>query len=367
MDRSPPPSNFEPTPLPRDPFVFVRVVAALAQAATVLLTWELWQARRDPPTLPMTSLLAMDIDFGPAMLLSLAAALVRPRWGVPAHTVVAAVSMLADQTRIQPQVVSHAILLWGTLGPVSLAHLARTHLVALWFYAGFWKLTSPGFVDGNALWILSRLAPGATPIEARWFATAIFATELSVAALVVFVRTRKAGAWLAYAMHVGILALLSPLVCNVNSSVWPWNVSLAVAALAYFAGWTESPRAAFARLPRWAMGSVAFLAVAPLSHAFGLCDAYLAHSLYANHVPLAVIESRDGTQRVPEAETTGRLNAPLPPERRLYRAYFTRVARPGDRLTIRDPRWWWRVRGREIEVTEAPLGSTTTAPGGTRR
>ena len=36
---------------------------------------------------------------------------------------------------------------------------------------------------------------------------------------------------------------------------------------------------------------------------------------------------------------------PLPPEHRLFEQYFRLTCQPGDEMTIRDTRWWFRVQG----------------------
>ncbi len=39
------------------------------------------------------------------------------------------------------------------------------------------------------------------------------------------------------------------------------------------------------------------------------------------------------------------LNVAIPPEHRLFEAYFNQVAEPGEKLIIEDPRWWARFQG----------------------
>jgi hypothetical protein len=59
--------------------------------------------------------------------------------------------------------------------------------------------------------------------------------------------------------------------------------------------------------------------------------------LYSDHIPRGLISRADGVR---EIEGWGELRIPFPNERRLLRQHFARVARPGDKLHIADPRPW---------------------------
>src|SRR5688572_18374841 len=138
VDRLPPLPRLPRWRLGDDAFRFILVAA---QAATIILTWPLWQARRAPAALPLFPL--PEVDCGPLMLASLAVAVARPRVGVALHAAVFAWAAVADQTRLQPEVVSILLLLAATLGIPAMRDLARAHLIALWLYAGLSKLAGP--------------------------------------------------------------------------------------------------------------------------------------------------------------------------------------------------------------------------------
>lgn len=329
----------------------LRWLLVAAQGATIVLTWPLWQVRERPPLLPAVAL--PPVDMGPWLLGSLVVVLITPRIGIALHAAFLLLAMAMDQSRMQPQIVSHTILLCGTLPPLRM--LARAHLIALWFYAGLWKALSAGFADGTAMFLLRGVVADATREQAAWFAVLIWATEMTVAVFLVPVRTRKIAAVAAMAMHGSILLLLSPLFLNYNSAVWPWNVSLAAAAFVFFYEWKEPVVASVVRAPVPLKAALLVLLLSPVGHYVGVVDAYLAHSLYSDHVPEAEISSPDGPPRNIVTEVYQATNAPLPPEHRLYDAYFARVAEPGDVMVVSDPRWWFRAESRRVvRATRGP-------------
>src|SRR5688572_17005835 len=99
----------------------MRWLIVACQAASVLLTWPLWQVRRNdalPPNLPALDLALLDslqMPCGELLLATLVIALIWPRMGAYCHAAVLAASILLDQMRIQPEFISLAILLLGTL------------------------------------------------------------------------------------------------------------------------------------------------------------------------------------------------------------------------------------------------------------
>ena len=115
--------------LPPFPEPLLRGFLVLAQAATVLLTWKVWVPRTFQPMLPLVEL--PGFPAGWAMLESLAVVLVRPRAGVPLHAAVLAAAIIADQSRLQPHVISLATLLWATTGTAGGRVVTHASLAAL--------------------------------------------------------------------------------------------------------------------------------------------------------------------------------------------------------------------------------------------
>jgi hypothetical protein len=68
------------------------------------------------------------LPLGPALLVSLALVLVRATGGTVLHSALLVYAMLIDQTRIQPEIVSLAVLLWGTFPSPDAKLVGRTHL-----------------------------------------------------------------------------------------------------------------------------------------------------------------------------------------------------------------------------------------------
>jgi hypothetical protein len=127
------------------------------QAATIVITWPLWRVHETSPMLPALPLPALPL--GPALLVSLALVLVRATGGTVLHSALLVYAMLIDQTRIQPEIVSLAVLLWGTFPSPDAKLVGRTHLIALWSRAGLSKLLSPEFLVTAGYGPLAVLVP----------------------------------------------------------------------------------------------------------------------------------------------------------------------------------------------------------------
>jgi hypothetical protein len=329
-----------------------RWLAAFGQAATIAVTWGLWNDRAFPPRL--TALDLPSLDLAAPLLASVVLVLAAARVGLIAHTGLLVYAMLIDQTRLQPEVVSLAILMWGTLPGRAWPLIARAHLIALWCYSGLGKLVSARFVHGGARILL----PGPLQDLPRSFdeviAYGLAAFEIAVGLAVLVPRARRVAALGVLLLHSSILASLVP--AGRNEAVWPWNGVLAFAGFAFIAGWQKSPLRSL-RAARWpARVAAAVLLLAPAGFYVGAMDAYLAHQLYTFNVPTTIVCDR--TQCITGAETRATFIAfhvPMPPERRLFRAYFQATCSPGDRMVVLDMRSWARWRGHDrVEVSCAP-------------
>lgn len=310
------------------------------QTATIGITWPLWQVRPEPPNLPLVDL----PQFSPGwwLVASLALVLARPAWGIALHWGLLVLAMLLDQTRIQPQMFSQAILLAATLPYAGAQLLGRVYLITLWFYAALHKLASAGYWDDVAPWFLHGFFPDA-PRSAILVFGAIMATyELMLAVLSIVPRTRKLAAAAIAVFHLGVFVTLSPLAMNWNPSVWPWNVALGLAGWALILPWQTTLAGDLRASPVGVRLATAVMLVAPLGYYVGLVDPYLAHCLYAGNTPKAVL-SRDGESE--EVRFLPVVNVPLPPAHRVFEQFFAAVAEPGDSLTISDPRWFARRQG----------------------
>lgn len=333
-----------PFGLTSGPMLAFRALVVVCLAATFWITWPLWQVHASPPMLPALPLPAFNM--GHVLLASLLLILVKPFPGIVVQTVLLVYAVLIDQTRLQPEVVSLVLLLWGTLPNPTAKAFGRAHLVTLWVFAGVNKLLSPGFMDGTAQWLLTGLPVDLPPWMYANAGYVIALAELGTGLLALIPRTRKAAAVAAFGLHAGILLDLSPLGRDWNAAVWPWNLALAFAGFALIAPWQGSLPHCVRSCHRLARPLIVLLIVAPAGFYIGMTDAYLAHNLYSSNTADASVACPGGCQQGQQPGATwDAFNVPLPPEHRLFEQYFARTCRPGDEMTISDPRWWFGRQG----------------------
>ena len=323
----------------RNLFVIFRWLLVATQSATILTTWPLWNVRTSPPMLPVWN--GPHLSFGLLLLASLVVILFLPRLGIILHSAMLLAAMSLDQMRLQPEFISQAILLWGTLPSRSARTICRAHLVALWFFSGFHKLLSPGFYSGDAHWLVTSFFPDASPALSTFVGLVIAVSEISLAVLALLPTMRTYAVRLAYGLHLGIVCILM-FGLQWDEAVWGWNLALAVAGQVMIGSWKGELKLDFRRLKLVARAAVAFILIGPFSYYSGLLDTYLCHVLYSNHAPVAWIRHADGQAEY--VDTRPQLKVPVPQIHRLYEAHFQAIAGPGDRLEIFDPRVWYRWR-----------------------
>ncbi|HEX2285136.1 MAG TPA: hypothetical protein VHI10_09995 [Mycobacterium sp.] len=321
----------------------VCAAAAVAQIVTVRWTWKLWSQRSDPPNLPVVEWLS-SFSWGPLLVLLCIATAVRPRWGGPAFAIALALACLGDQMRLQPGVVSVAVLMVAPAFGQGGRSIARWYLCSLWLWAGLHKLLSLGWIEGNAVFIAESLG------RVEWsgiVAVVVPLSEIGLGLTAMWPRLWKVTAVGAVLLHVGVLLTLSPLFGNWNSSVWPWNAAVAVVAPVLFLSQREG--AAFGGSRAVVAVAAGLLAYPALFYA-GVVDAYVSHNLYTSNVARAQI--CEGDECSDDAlNTWDELNVPLPPEPRLYRQAFGIVCDSGDVLVI---------TGRRTQLTGPPTTHTET-------
>ena len=334
----------------------LRTAAVAAQAATIWITWPLWQVRHyspdqlvpQTPNLPALPLPQMDV--APWLLGTLVLVLFVPRWGVLLHGIALVWAILLDQIRMQPECISLWVLMLGSLNSPGCKLLARSHLIALWFFAGFHKLISPEYYAAVVPFMMGR-APGTTlaASDVLWGAFgALF--EMALAVLAVVPRTRRACAVLAVPFHLAVFCWLT-FRLQWNYSVCPWNAAVAVAGLTLIWPWRTTLLADWREASRPVKVAVAAVLFSPLLFYVALLDPFLSYCVYTESAPHAWIELPSGERFdisslfVNEENPTRALNVAIPPEHRLFEAYFQQVGEPGEKLIIEDRRWWARVMG----------------------
>ena len=343
-----------------DRFVAFRWLLVVTQALCIWVTWPLWQVRVAPPMLPLLDV--PQIGYGPLLLASLAVVLMHGAAGVMLHSALLLAAMVSDQMRLQPELISQAILLWGTLPWGAARSVARAHLIALWFYSGFHKLDCPYFYSGDAHWLVTSLFPAAGVGISTAVGVGLALAEISLAVCALLPQTRTLAVWMAYFFHLGIVGTLA-LGLGWDPAVWPWNLALAAAGYVFIGSWKATPTAEFRQLSVVLRLAVGLILLSPLLYDSGWIDTYLCHVLYSSHAPLAWIRTSDGRREL--IDTRPQLNVPVPQIERLYAASFAATAAPGDELEIFDPRGCSRWRAREHRIIG--YERERSAKAGTRR
>jgi len=240
------------------------------------------------------------------------------------------IAIVADQHRLQPQVISLAVLMIGCLH-TSAAQLARWYLIAMWLWAGLHKFLSPEWYGIQSCWFLEACGFDGD----RWHLPfAIVVATLETALGVLAIVKPKWAAWPAVAFHLGLLILLSPLGRNFNISVWPWNA--ATAAAAYWLLMYDKPAEQSETTMVWFQrGVIATLLIGPALYYVDLVNPHLAFVLYSGNLPRAIHVRANSHSRLDG--WTG-LTVPFPDSQWLFQKQFKQTAQPGERLHIADPR-----------------------------
>jgi hypothetical protein len=307
--------------------IALRWLLVLCQAAAILLMWPLWQVREAPPLLP--ALPVPQLPVGIPLLATLGLALWAPRAGALSHIAFLLYAFAADQTRLQPQIVSLAILLFGTTSFAAARPIARAHLASLWIWSGLNKALSTEFMDRTARLLFDNL-PVAPSWLRGWFGWLIVLSECAVGVCLLVPRLRRAGVLLAFLVHGMILLVLVPGRWSV--SVWPWNLALPVSAAVFFWPHSDAPPEPW---PPWrARLLLAALLLLPAGFYGGWVDAYLAHHVYSDTSATAVICRREVCSSARFLAPYVPMRVRLPPEPRLFVASFDAVCQAGDRLVV---------------------------------
>jgi hypothetical protein len=289
----------------------------------------------------------------PLIVAASAAALV-PRFGAVAHAALLVPAMLADQTRLQPEFISLTIVLIAAPWPRNGFHIVRWHLITLWFWAGFNKVLSSGWPQGPAPFLARAMGLGGF---VTMVAVLIPLTEMGLGLAALRPKAWPVLRWAALIFHLGTVVVLAR--AGYNTSVWPWNLSLALVALLAFSR-PESNRLGglpYGRRGAILAASAAFLVLYPVGFYFGVVDAYPAHNLYTSNTTLAFACSRGGERRPCRSLVlagSDELNVLLPPESRLFDALFDRTCRPGDILV---------THGKRLRFTEPAPPTVRPCPG----
>jgi uncharacterized membrane protein YphA (DoxX/SURF4 family) len=371
----------------------------LMLALTYYKTQLAWGPRPDDsptPLLPLwdgsPALPQLDL-YGP-LLLTLALVPLVARLGLILHSVTLFYAIITDLTRIQPECFSPVILLWATLPSDNAKTIARAHLAAMWFFAGFHKLMAPAFAAFVGPEIFTHLLrfKNLDPELAKYLGFSVAIFEMAVGLGVLFPLTRRAAAVAAVLMHFviflgatsipeGIDHLIAGNIEAANEAmkpenwyqpVWPWNLLLMWAGLAFFWNYRESPLSVW-RGRTWPIRTaVAVLLISPLGYYLGIVNPYLANCIYSGNFIIGVrIPASTNIIAIPElntitdtsiprawqslgSETSRDLGISLPPSERMFQRFFTKTGKLHERMILYYPGWMSRFTG--IQERELWLG-----------
>ncbi|MCU1455238.1 MAG: hypothetical protein JWN46_3384 [Acidimicrobiales bacterium] len=331
----------------------LRTLLAGCQAATIVVTWNLWQARNATvPNLPALGWLP-HVGVGWLLLATLVVVVARPRVGIPLHVAAFAFALATDQVRLQPEWISLAILILAT-GPWRHCRtLGWAHLSSLWVWAGLNKLAGTGF-PSVAQSVAHNLGFAGLHGELAW---AIPVGEISIGVLAALPWTRRIAGVGAVGLHVGATVALR---MGLDWEILWWNLGLAGAGLALLTLLpADRPATGASGGLRFALA--AGLLTYPALSYVGLVDPYLAHHVYSGTLQGAVVcEAPYGCSALPIDLTGAAIQAPLPPSIRLFERWFRSTCHRGQTLeaygmSLRSPlRSLPAVRGRRLAC---PAGS----------
>ena len=357
------------------------IFAVLAQLATVLITWPLWQSRQWPeqtPNLPVFELNQLPhFSFGILIIFSLLVVVVAPRKGVWIHLFVLVVATLFDQMRIEPQFLANWFLLWAAASELG-TRVTRWFLVSLWFWAGLHKLLSPDW-HTHVSWATSQALGLKADSTYAAVAIVVALSELGLGLLAWF--KPRWGAFACPFLHIGILIYLA--IRKWNASVVPWNLAMIVIGswvlwTAYAKTIKKADNTANGKLakrdgigmPNWTEKVVfALFMILPIGFYGSWIDRGYSHVLYSNNLPRGLVTKLD--ESVQEISAWDELSVPFPSERRLFRHYFSLTAKPGEKLHMLEPRiglddeyWVMTEQGRKLISKSQFLSGGQNVPRG---
>jgi hypothetical protein len=354
----------------------VRWVVSAGFLAGFAFAPRLWISSRAYPLIPIVPLptVPVPVDFVSAGvligLLLIASVFYRQRWPLLAFVGLLIFLVLGDQVRLQPWVYLYGFLLLA-LGVIrddrQALNIVRLVIVATYFWSGLHKLNWTFIHESMAL-LLSGIVPGAT---ARYWGPVLGwpapFVEASAAVGLLLGPVRPYAVAVLLAMHAFILLALGPVGLNINSVIWPWNITMSLLLLVLFARTPSIPWRAVLLPGRSAMhgAAIVLFGLLPFLHCFGLWDMYLSSSLYSGmHAEAGIVMSEAVAQKLPSEVQSqlipdsgalvlslvlypvGELNVPPYPEPRYYRAMARRIwvtaGQPNDMflLLVERPSVW---------------------------
>lgn len=290
------------------------------------VTWRLWTPQSEFPQIPLFGwgrslpLFADWLAFG-VLLGSLFIATLQPdsRRAWIAFAASLAVLLSLDQHRLQPwawQLLLMAI--WWSLSKVR--QVSNRFCIALTISIYFWSAVSKfdaSFMASHGQTLIEALL-GAVAVDAApwpprwkwWLAFCLPIGELLVAVGLCWQQTRRVALIGATALHAGLILALGPLGLGHRPGVLVWNVAFIGHIWLLFGAneFVAPPSGGFSFGERHRLKAevrtvlVAFVCLWPVTERWGLCDRWLAWSVYvARSERVSVLLTVEGLRYLPES------------------------------------------------------------------
>lgn len=331
---------------------------AVAGLALFGATWKLWTPQTEFPQVPLLGRAGSlpvfwDWTASGILLGSLATAAWNPisRRSWLAFSVSLGVLMLLDQHRLQPwawQLLLMAIW-WNSTSERRHSNLPCIALtISIYFWSAVSKLDA-GFAASHGQTLIAAMfrSVGINAVNwpasvKSWLAFSLPVGELLVAVGLSWSRTRQAALIAATALHVGLILALGPLGLGHRPGVLLWNLAFIGHDWLLFGGracrtcsatQSVSERmTAPTRLDAAPSGQrdsklttmklairvslLVFVCVWPMTEHWGLCDRWLAWSVYSSRSErVSVLFNDDGLRRLPESARRCVVDGELPLDR----------------------------------------------------
>lgn len=348
----------------------LRWALVACQAISILITWNVWQVRDANHPLPNLPLIQSVPQFpmGQMLLFSLALVLARPGWGLVVHAGALALSIVQDETRLQPEFLSLVLLLVGTLPGRFSRDVARAHLGSLWLWAGLHKLMSDGYWTWQGELFVTVYWPEAPGVVTVLGSAVVAISELLLGVAAFSLQAPRFVPLGATLLHGSALVWLAGQAWNY--AVWPWQFGLILAAWGFFGEAVERPARkdgdAAVREPSISPRIALIMLAYPMLYYVNLLPPAAAWCVYSANVPAAMwfepitvtmVENKS-PQGIWLAETGLRtLNVPYPTMPSSCQRFLAWYGKEGASISVDDPRPLSRWMGKRR------LGLVKTAAG----
>lgn len=313
----------------------------------ILLSYTLWQSKRNFPLLPIIPLgyqsEVLDMILLPFFFFSLllGAFSLKKRFLITALLFLL-FWLILDQMRWQAWVYVYVLILipFAFLKLASLAkqiHYFQIIMIGVYFWSGVHKLNMQ-FIEGPFFDMYSHFFSKVPFSSIAFLGYSIGIIEIATAVLLFFPKTRFYGMLIAIITHIVILIFLSPWFLNYNTVVYPWNVAMIIFVILLF---SKSKKQIFVSIKQSVLvyGIIFLTWLAPGLNFLHFWDNYLAFSLYSGKVNYLFIQvpqadiSYNGYSLKPyiskqentfwldaHAWSLGTLNVPMYAEKRVFTA-----------------------------------------------